>query len=144
MNIRTFGMRAFTSARRTRSSANWASPTVRSSNATETQYGIENLPCSPVSGLIVDELVGRHVVDAALDGHDRGRLDGVLLRQRERRVERLVGAGARREPLDADSRVDEIVRRAEPGGRQIPGRAIARDVAWPRSRRRARGLGDCP
>jgi len=47
-NMRTRGISACTSSRRTRSSANCASPTVRSRSATATQYCIENFPCSPV------------------------------------------------------------------------------------------------
>src|SRR2546425_478328 len=78
--------------------------------------------------LVVDELVRRQVADAALDGHDRLRVDRVLLRQRQRRVERLVRARARREALDPDARVHEIVRRAEAGGRQLPCRSAAPSV----------------
>ena len=56
-------------------------------------------------------------MNGALDGLDGRRVERVLLGQGQGRVERLVGAGAGREALDADARVDDLVGRAEAGRR---------------------------
>ena len=70
----------------------------------------------------------RQVVDGALDRLDGRGVDRVLLGQGQRRVEGLVRARAGRVALDADAGVDDLVRRAEPGGDEVPGRDAARAV----------------
>src|SRR5919109_1376979 len=59
------------------------------------------------------------------------RTRGMSPRTSSRRTERLVCAGARREALDADARVDQLMRRSQPRRGQIPERRSSGAVGRP-------------